>query len=380
MTVMSELTGLLGQLVSIDSVNPDLVPGAKGEGEIAAFVAAWLDERGLEVHVENVSSGRPDVVAIARGSGGGRSIMLNAHMDTVGVSGMSEPFNPVIKDGRMYGRGTLDTKSALAAFMLALARAAKMGLSGDVILTAVIDEEYWSLGTEAVAHKWHADGAIVGEPTNLGVVIAHKGFAWYEVETYGTAAHGSRPDLGVDAIVKMGKVLAAVEQMADRLSQSTNHPLLGAGSVHASVISGGQELSSYPSRCRLSIERRTLPGELIETIDAEMQGIIDSIAAGDSSFRASVKRTLARGALEVPKDAPIVQALVREYKGITGDMPKLAGMAGWMDSALLAEAGIPAVVFGPAGEGLHADVEWVDLSSVERCHEIVLATVCKFCQ
>ncbi len=380
MSYMNELSCLLGGLVSIDSVNPDLVPGANGEGEIASFVAAWLEKRGLEAHLENVADGRPNVVAVARGSGGGRSIMLNAHMDTVGVGGMSEPFNPVIKDGRMYGRGTLDTKSALAAFMIAAVRATKMGLHGDVILTAVIDEEYGSLGTEAVARKWHADGAIVGEPTNLEIVIAHKGFAWFEVETYGTAAHGSRPDLGVDAIVKMGKVLEAIGQMADRLSRSTAHPLLGPGSVHASVISGGQEFSSYPSRCRLGIERRTLPGEAIEAIDADMQGIIDRIAAGDSTFRASVKRILARGALEVPADAPVVQALTRQYRGITGSAPKLAGMSGWMDSALLAEAGIPSVVFGPSGEGLHADLEWVDLRSVEQCHEIVLATVREFCR
>ncbi len=380
MSFMNELTCLLGGLVSIDSVNPDLVPGANGEGEIASFVAAWLEKCGLEAHLENVAGDRQNVVAVARGSGGGRSIMLNAHMDTVGVSGMNEPFNPVIKDGRMYGRGTLDTKSALAAFMVAAVRASKMGMRGDVIFTAVIDEEYGSLGTEAVARKWHADGAIVGEPTNLDIVIAHKGFAWYEVETYGTAAHGSRPDLGVDAIVRMGKVLSGLEQMADRLSRSTTHPQLGPGSVHASVISGGQEFSSYPSRCRLGIERRTLPGEAIETIDSEMQGLIDSIAAGDPSFRASVKRTLARGALEVPADAPIVQTLSGGYRNVTGSMPKLAGMGGWMDSALLAEAGIPSVVFGPSGEGLHADVEWVDLHSVEQCHEIVLATVREFCE
>ena len=211
-------------------------------------------------------------------------------------------------------------------------------------------------------------------------MIAHKGFAWYEVETYGTAAHGSRPDLGVDAIVPMGKVLSGLEQMADRLSRSTVHPLLGPGSVHASVISGGQEFSSYPSRCRLGIERRTLPGEAIETIDSEMQGIIDSIADSDPSFRASVKRTLARGALEVPADAPIVQTLSDGYRSVTGSMPKFAGMSGWMDSALLAEAGIPSVVFGPSGEGLHADVEWVDLRSVEQCHEIVMATVREFCK
>ncbi len=379
MSATNELSGLLGQLVSIDSVNPDLVPGASGERDVASFVASWLRGRGLEVHVEEALYGRPNVVAVARGSGGGRALMLNAHMDTVGVSGMEHPFDPLVRDGRMYGRGSLDTKSALAAYMLAAARAADAGLRGDVILTAVIDEEYASAGTDALVKKWRADGAIVGEPTNLGIVIAHKGFAWFEFETYGTAAHGSRPDLGVDAIVKMGKVLQAIERMEGRLAHAQPHPLLGTGSVHASIIKGGQEFSSYPSFCRLSVERRTLPGEAAETVEDEMRGILDAIAATDPAFKASVRTRLARGALEVPADAPLVQALARQLAQVTGRPPAFAGMAGWMDSALLAEAGIPSVIFGPAGEGLHADVEWVDLESLAQCHETVLATAREFC-
>ncbi len=380
MSAVNELSGLLGRLVSIDSVNPDLVPGANGERDVASFVATWLREHGLEVHVEEALYGRPNVVAVARGSGGGKSLMLNAHMDTVGVSGMKSPFQPHIRNNRMYARGALDTKSALAAFMLATARAADMKLRGDVILTAVIDEEYASAGAEAVVKKWHADGAIVGEPTNLEIVIAHKGFAWFEFETYGEAAHGSRPDLGIDAIVKMGKVLAGIEQMAERLERSKQHPLLGTGSVHASIIEGGQEFSSYPSLCKLSVERRTLPGEDINAVEAEMKGLLDALAQDDPEFKAAVSKKLARGALEVPADAPLVQALAAQLRHATGKPAKLAGMGGWMDSALLAGAGIPSVVFGPAGEGLHADVEWVDLASVAQCHEVVLATICDFCK
>lgn len=379
MSAVNELSALLGRLVSIDSVNPDLVPGAEGEQAIASFVAEWLRGRGLEVHVEDALYRRPNVVAVARGTGGGRSLMLNAHMDTVGVSGMKAPFRPAVRHDRLYGRGALDTKGALAAFMLATARAAELRLPGDVVLTAVIDEEYASVGTEAVVRKWRADGAIVGEPTNLEIVIAHKGFAWFEFETYGTAAHGSRPDLGVDAIVKMGKVLQAIERLAERLAASGPHPLLGTGSIHASIIRGGQEFSSYPSFCRLSVERRTLPGEAAEAVEAEMRGILDAIAAGDPAFKASVRTKLARGALEVPADAPLVQALAWQLAQVTGRPPAFAGMAGWMDSALLAEAGIPSVIFGPAGEGLHADVEWVDLASLAQCHEAVLATAKEFC-
>jgi acetylornithine deacetylase len=380
MSAMNELSGLLGQLVSIDSVNPDLVPGANGERDVASFVASWLRERGLEVHVEEALYGRPNVVAVAKGTGGGRSLMLNAHMDTVGVSGMKAPFQPHIRGNHMYGRGTLDTKGALAAFMMATARAADMGLHGDVILTAVIDEEYASAGTDALVKKWKADGAIVGEPTNLEIVIAHKGFAWFEFETYGEAAHGSRPDLGIDAIVKMGKVLNGIEQMAERLEKSRSHPLLGTGSVHASIIEGGQEFSSYPSLCKLSVERRTLPGEDLNAVEAEMQGMLDDLAKFDPEFKAAVSRKLARGALEVPADAPLVQMLAKQLQKVTGKPPKLAGMAGWMDSAILAAAGIPSVIFGPSGEGLHADVEWVDLGSVAKCHEVVLATIRDFCK
>jgi acetylornithine deacetylase or succinyl-diaminopimelate desuccinylase len=379
-TTLNELSSLLGRMVSIDSVNPDLVPGASGELEIASFVASWLRERGLEVHVEEVIPGRPNVIAIARGSGGGKSLMLNAHTDTVGISGMKAPFQPRIRNGRMYGRGSLDTKSSLAAFMLATARAADLELRGDVILTAVIDEEYDSAGAEAVVGKWRADGAIVGEPTNLEIVIAHKGFAWFEFETIGVAAHGSRPDLGVDAIVKMRHVLSGIEQMADRLARLPSHPLLGTGSVHASLVEGGQEFSSYPARCTLKVERRTLPGERIEAVEDEMQEMLNAISEGDPQFRATVRKKLARGALEMPADAQLVQTLATQLRHMTGKTPKFAGMAGWMDSALLAEAGIPSVVFGPSGEGLHADVEWVDLRSVAQCYEVVLATIREFCK
>jgi acetylornithine deacetylase len=375
-----ELIDLLRKLVSIDSVNPGLVPGAGGEGEIARFVASWLEAQGLDVRLEEAVSGRPNVVAVARGSGGGRSLMLNAHMDTVGAGRMKDPFRPSLRGNRLFGRGALDTKGALAAFMMAAARAASSGLRGDVILAAVIDEEYASAGTEALAGRWRADAAIVGEPTGLEIVVAHKGFAWLEIETEGTAAHGSRPDLGVDAIAKMGKVLVAIDRLSERLSRSKPHPLLGTGSIHASIIRGGQELSSYPASCQLSVERRTIPGEAAGDTEAELQAMLDEIEREDPEFYASVRLSLARDPLEMPNKAPIVEAMARQVREIAGREPVLSGMGGWMDSAILAGAGIPCVVFGPAGEGLHADVEWVDITSVRQCNEIVLATILDFCR
>ena len=226
---------------------------------MAEFCFRWLGDRGCEVVRQPTGRpGRDNVVGIVRGSGGGRALMLNAHMDTVGVAGMECPHDPRVVDGRLYGRGALDTKGGLAAFMLAAASVADAGLRGDVILTAVVDEEFASIGTEASLRDWQTDGALVAEPTALDLATCHKGFVWLEVETEGVAAHGSRPEDGIDAIAKMGPVLAGVDALAARLAGGPRHPLLGTGSIHASLISGGQELSSYPGSCRLALERRTI--------------------------------------------------------------------------------------------------------------------------
>ena len=223
---MSEIINLLQQLVSINSINPDLVADGPGEGEIAGFVANWLTKAGLEVEIDEPEPGRPSVIGIVRGTGGGRSLLLNAHMDTVGVAGMERPHEPSIIGGRLYGRGAYDMKAGLASIMYAAANARKLNLHGDVIVTAVSDEEYASIGTSSIVKRCRADAAIVTEPTELDIYIAHKGFAWLEVETIGTAAHGSRPDLGVDAIVKMGKVLAGLEELDRSLHAHPSHRLL----------------------------------------------------------------------------------------------------------------------------------------------------------
>src|SRR5262245_58084159 len=270
---------LLSELVAIDSVNPGLVPGGAGEGKIARFVAGWLERAGLATEIEELGGGRANVVAIARGTGGGRSLMLNAHLDTVGVAGMESPHEPRIADGRLYGRGACDTKGALAAFMVAAGEVHKRRLRGDVVVTAVADEEYLSAGTEAIARRFRADGAVVGEPTNLRLTTAHKGFVWVRVETRGVAAHGSDYTTGVDAIARMGRVLVGLEEL-DRRLRDRAHPLLGSSSLHASLIKGGQELSSYPAECVLELERRTLPGESTAAVEAEVRGVMERAAGG----------------------------------------------------------------------------------------------------
>jgi acetylornithine deacetylase len=377
---MSETTELLRNLVAIDSVNPDLVAGGAGEGAIARFVADWLERAGLEVIIEEAAPGRPNVIGIACGSGGGRALMLNAHMDTVGVAGMERPHDPVITDNRLYGRGAYDMKGGLAAIMAVGARAKQQHLRGDVIVTAVVDEEYASIGTEAIVKHWRADAAIVTEPTELDICTAHKGFAWFTVETSGVAAHGSRPDLGVDAIVKMGKILIALELLDQQLrSSGLSNPLLGTGSVHAALIEGGQEWSSYPERCRLSVERRTVPGETLSLLEAELPAILAGIAATDPAFKATVQTGLVREPFEIAEDESIVQVVRSRARSLLQREPATIGSTGWMDSALLAAAGIPTVIFGPGGEGAHAIVEWSDLAQVEQCAAILAEVAADFC-
>lgn len=380
---MEQHEQLLSDLVAINSINPDLVPGSSGEYEIAHYIANWLERAGLEVELVESVSGRPNVVGIARGDrreGGGKTLLLNGHMDTVGVAGMPDAHQPRIEAGRLYGRGAYDMKGGLAACMLAIAEARKQHLRGDVIFTGVIDEEYASLGTFDLARRFHADAAIVAEFTELQLILAHRGFVWLEVETIGKAAHGSRPDLGVDAIVKMGKVLMELEKLDQRLRSNPTHPLLGSGSLHASLIQGGQELSTYPDRCSLSVERRTLPGETPQFVEAELLQIVSDIQRSDPSFHAVVRRGIDRSPLETSEEAEIVRTIHAAAAKILNHPPQVAGVPFWTDAAVLSAAGIPSLLFGPSGSGAHAIEEWVDLSSVKACAEIYLATAIGFCK
>lgn len=361
---MSEVADLTAALVRIDSVNPSLVPGAAGEGEIARFVAGWLADAGLDVETVE-RDGRPSVIGTARGRGGGRSLMLNAHLDTVGVETMEQPFEPHVRDGRLHGRGAYDMKGALAAALLATRDAAGLELAGDVVVTAVADEELGSVGTESVLERVRADAAIVCEPSELRVAVAHRGFAGFEIETHGVAAHGSMPDLGVDAIEKMGPVLVALGELNGRLRAASPHPLLGTPSLHASLIEGGQEMSSYPARCLLTGERRTLPGETDADVVRELHAV-----AGD----ADVRLVVSRGPFAIEEGHELVRTLL----AVTGERD-VVGLPFWTDAGLTAAAGIPTVLFGPAGEGAHAAVEWVDIASLERCREVYAAAARALC-
>ncbi len=362
---------LLEQLVAIDSVNPTLVPGGAGEAEIGRFVAGWLEQNGVETVYEELAPSRANVVGRVRGSGGGRSLMLNAHMDTVGLGGPDGALATRVENGRVYGRGSYDMKGSLAAIMQVAVAAADLELAGDLIVTAVADEEALSIGSERIAETVSADAAIVTEPTGLDIAVAHRGFVWLELETQGRAAHGSRYDLGIDAIARMGGPLVAVGDL-DRGFEADGavHPLLGRASVHASLIEGGAELSTYPDRCLLKVERRTLPGETVELVESELRDIAPD---------AIVRSTFSRDPLETPADSTIVDVLGRNAASVLGAPPALIGVPFWTDAALFAAAGIPTVCFGPGGEGAHADVEWVELDYVDRLIEILLATAKEFC-
>ena len=377
---MPDAADLLAQLVSIPSVNPDLMPGACGEAAIAEFCAAWLAARGFAVHRLEARPGRPSVVGIAHGSGGGRSLMLNGHYDTVTLAGYGgDPLAAERRDGRLYGRGAFDMKSGAAAMMIAAARAQQTGLAGDLLVACVADEEYASFGTEEVVARFRADAAIVTEPSELQLTVAHKGFAWFEVVMQGRAAHGSMPELGVDAIAKAGRFLVALEEWDRRLHSNPTHKRLGAGSVHASLIRGGQELSSYPAECRIHLERRTVPGETGDTVAAELRAILDAIAAEDQAFRAELRPGLVRRPFEVAEDAPVVRAVRGAATKRLGRVPELRAEPFWTDCAILAGAGIPAVLFGADGAGAHAAEEWADEASVEALADILFDVSVAFC-
>jgi acetylornithine deacetylase len=376
---VSDVAELAAQLVAIESINPEVVPGGSGEREIARFVAEWCERAGLETTLTELAPARANVVAVARGVGSGPSLMLNAHMDTVGVAGMQDPFVPRLEGGRQYGRGSQDMKGSLAACMLATAEAKRRGLRGDVVLTAVADEEFASIGTEAIAASLGADAAIVTEPTDMQVAVAHRGFVHVEIETLGRAAHGSRPEVGIDAITKMGRVLVGIEELDRALRTTPTHAHLGSGSVHASLIEGGQEYSSYPARCAVQAERRTIPGETVQTVERELAEIVERVGQDDPDFAAEIRILASREPFEVPESEGIAELVLRHATAVLGAEPPMVGVPFWADSALLAEAGIPTVLFGPRGEGLHGEVEWVDVESLEQCVEIYVRVAVELC-
>jgi acetylornithine deacetylase len=371
----------LAQLVRINSINPDLVPGAPGEGPIAEWIAGELGRLGCTATRREPLPGRVSVVGTWPGTGGGPSLMLYAHIDTVGIEEMEDPFGAAVQNGRLYGRGSYDMKGGLAACLAAvkLLRDGKRRLRGDLVICAAADEETESRGMADLLQVVKTDAAIVTEPTELAVYVAHKGFCWIEVETRGRAAHGSRYQEGIDANLRMGRVLAQLEQLESRLRSRPPHPLVGPPSLHAAVLRGGSGLSTYAASCVLHIERRTVPGESPESVLAEIESILERLRAADPGFFGTARLLLARPALEGTAESPIARAVIAAAARHLGQVPAVAGAAYWMDAALIAAAGIETVVIGAEGTGAHAAVEWVDLASVESLAAILAEAAIAYC-
>jgi acetylornithine deacetylase len=376
---MTELTALIQELVRIDSVNPALDPAHPGEAEIARFVAAWAQARGLEVRWLEPVGGRPSVIVTASGSGGGPTLMLNAHLDTVGVTGMAGPFEPAIREGRMFGRGVMDMKASLAVCLLALAWAKDRQLSGSVVLAAVADEEHGSIGTEAALRELRPDAAIVTEPTDLELQVAHRGFSVFEVEFQGKASHTSQPAEGVNALTHMGRLLAAVESHDGELRRRSPHPLLAHGSLQAVLARGGHELFTTPSAAALTVERRTLPGEGGACARAELDALLAGLRRDDPTVQASVRSLVEREPFETTDGSKIEALLADAISGVRGRDPQRLGAPYWTDAALVAAAGVPTILFGPTGGDIHQPTEWLDLESTGAMLRVLRLVIDRFC-
>lgn len=382
MTIDPELVRLLEEIVAIDSVNSTLVPGASGEQRAAEYVRNFLTAQGVAAELQDAAPRRPNVVAKIGPPNAKPALMIVAHVDTVGAGDMPDPFTPRIRGGRMYGRGALDIKSGVAAMCWAASAIVRDGvrLARPFVIAAVVDEECDSIGTQDLLRHGHtADCAVVLEPTDLQLVVAHKGYAWFEIVTHGRAAHGSLPEKGRDAIRMMGHVLVALDKVEKEITSRVAHARLGNGSLHASLVRGGQELSSYPAECRLQLERRMLPGETEASVETELRAMLVQLENHDAQFRATLRGGLgSRPAYEINEESPVVRRISAAIRRVCGTC-ELAGMAAWTDTALLAEAGIPGVVFGPTGRGLHGADEYVELDSVAQCAAVLREIILELC-
>jgi acetylornithine deacetylase len=376
------LTDTLVKLVQIDSRNPSLCSDGPGEIQCAEYIAELFKKLEIDYKIHRFSSKQANIVARIKGKGNGKTFLLNAHMDTVGTGGMKSPFSGNIIDGKIFGRGSHDMKGSLAA-IISVAKTLvdnNIELDGDLIIAAVADEEYSSIGTTDLIKNYTADTAIVTEPTNFSLVTAHRGFIWYEVETIGKAAHGSKYDIGIDANMHMGRFLAELDKLEKKLRKQKPAPLVGLPSLHASIINGGTDISTYSAKCTLKIERRTVPGEKESGITNELQNIIDKLSVDDVNFKATVKPFFQRPQFNISSNAEIVKTAESVLNEHFNKHCTFAGAPYWTDAALLSEAGIDTIIIGPIGDGLHTTEEWVDINSLVDLTAVLTKIAITFCK
>jgi acetylornithine deacetylase/succinyl-diaminopimelate desuccinylase-like protein len=391
-SVAAAAVGLAVELVRTDSINPGLVPGAAGEAAVAALLARRLERSGFAVDLVPAAGapGRPSVVAQHAGTGGGRSLLLNGHLDTVGVAGMTDPFAGRVAGGsvrgRLLGRGACDMKAGVAAMVAAAEAAAAAGTPGDVVLALVADEENASVGTEAVLECLGGrlpDACLVGEPTWLDLAVAHRGYAVIQVAFTGQAAHSSQAALGVNAVSHLGRLIAVVEERDAVLAAGPAHPVAGTGTMMTTVAGGGTSPFVLADAAFAVVERRTVPGEASADGLAEVEAVLSAMRGGDPSVQAEASLLLSREAWEFDPGSAAGTALsgmLAEALGARlGRVPRPVGAPYWMESALWQAAGIPTVVCGPAGGGMHAEDEWVDLGQVRAYADALVDTIRAFC-
>jgi acetylornithine deacetylase/succinyl-diaminopimelate desuccinylase family protein len=383
---VEDAVGLTQALTQINSSNPTLsVSDGVGESEIADYLSAWFAHRDIDFHRVEPVTGRPSVIGVLRGRGGGKSIMFNGHVDTVSLSSYErDPLSGALglKNGKqaVFGRGSLDMKGGVAAALAAVASIKAGGQipRGDIIVAAVSDEEDASQGTQdIIAAGWRADAAVVAEPTMQAIATAHKGFVWIEVDVLGVAAHGSDPAAGEDAILHAGWFLRALGQYQAQLPVDD---LLGQASMHCGLIRGGEEPSSYPGKCTITLEFRTIPAQNEESILKDMRELLKNLSLENHRFKYAEPRvTMSRPTAKLARDHPLVEKAVSCTSSILGSNPVVQSVPFWCDAALLGAVGIPSIVFGPSGDGLHSKEEWVEVESLNNMERIYRSLALDIC-
>lgn len=365
---MSPVLQTLANLVRINSINTSY-EGGPGEAEVAAYVRRFFEQRGMEVWEQEVFPGRNNVIARVPGRDSSRRIVFEAHMDTVSIKGMTiDPFDPVVKDGRLHGRGSVDDKAGLAAMMHAVA---DIHASGDrppceVWLAAVVDEEYSFRGVVKLCEGLKADAAVVAEPTEFKCVIASKGVLRWRIRTKGKAAHSSKPHLGVNAITAMSRVVLALNEDHERM-QAVKHPLLGPGTCNVGVIQGGVQVNFVPDEAVIEIDRRLLPGEEVPDVLAHYQVLLDALMKQHPEVLAEMEEPMLQDwPFQTDAQTPLVQ-LAQTLLGEMGRYDGVSGVPFGSDASKFSRMGIPTILFGPGSiDQAHAAVEYVECAEVEK--------------